>query len=32
MKEAIAAEEYEQASKLRDDIRNIEQARDKDKP
>jgi protein arginine kinase activator len=31
MKEAIAAEEYEQASKLRDEIRNIEQARDKNK-
>ena len=31
MKEAITAEEYEQASKLRDEIRTIEQARDKDK-
>jgi protein arginine kinase activator len=30
MKEAIAAEEYEQASQLRDEIRSIEQARDKD--
>jgi protein-arginine kinase activator protein McsA len=29
MKEAIAAEEYEQASKLRDEIRTIEQAREK---
>jgi len=28
MKEAVAAEEYEQASKLRDDIRKIEQTRD----
>jgi len=31
MKEAIGAEEYEQASKLRDEIRSIEQARDKTK-
>ncbi len=31
MKEAITAEEYEQASKLRDEIRSIEQARDKSK-
>jgi protein arginine kinase activator len=29
MKEAVAAEEYEQASKLRDEIRKIEEAREK---
>ena len=29
MKEAVAAEEYEQASQLRDEIRKIEQAREK---
>jgi protein-arginine kinase activator protein McsA len=29
MKEAVAAEEYEQASKLRDEIRKIEETRDK---
>jgi protein-arginine kinase activator protein McsA len=28
MKEAVAAEDYERASKLRDDIRQIEQSRE----
>jgi protein-arginine kinase activator protein McsA len=29
MKEAVAGEEYERASQLRDEIRKIEQAREK---